>query len=75
MRYRCRMIPNIPNRRRLAGTVLLLLLVIVYVFVAAIVGENVLPRAGRFAEFIYYAIAGLAWVPLAAAIISWMHKT
>ena len=67
--------PMIPDRRRLAGTVLLLLLVVVYVFVAAIVGEKILPKAGRIAEFVYYAVAGLAWVPLAAMIISWMHKT
>ena len=63
-----------PNRRRLAGTVLLLLLVVVYVFIAAIVGENILPKAGWVAQFVYYAVAGLAWVPLAAAVISWMHR-
>ena len=64
-----------PNRRRLAGTILLLLLVVVYVFIAAIVGENILPKAGWVAQFVYYAVAGLAWVPLAAAVISWMHRT
>ena len=67
--------PNIPNRRRLAGTVLLLVLVFVYVFLAAIVAENVLPKAGGLLTFAYYAVAGLAWVPLAGLIISWMHRT
>ena len=54
---------------------LLLLFVIAYVVVAAIVGENVLPRAGRIAQFVYYAVAGLAWVPAAGLLISWMHRT
>ena len=62
------------NGRRLAGTVLLLLFIVVYVFAAAIVGENILPKAGQIAQFFYYAIAGLAWVPGAAFIISWMHR-
>lgn len=72
MRYRRAMIPN---RRRLAGTVLLLLLVIVYVFAAMMLAVTILPQAGRTTEFVYYALAGLAWVPLAALVISWMHRT
>ena len=65
----------IPNRRRLAGTVLLLLFVFVYVFLAAIVAEHVLPKAGGGLAFLYSAVAGLAWVPGAGLIISWMHRT
>ena len=65
----------IPNRRRLAGTVLLLVFVFVYVVLAAIVAENVLPKAGGGLAFVYYAVAGLAWVPPAGLIISWMHRT
>ena len=73
--YRRGMTPNIPNRRRLAGTILLLVFVLVYVFLAAIVAENVLPKAAGLTTFVYYAVAGLAWVPLAGCIISWMHRT
>ena len=67
--------PGIPNRRRLAGTILLLVLVFVYVFLAAIVAESVLPKAGGLLAFAYNAVAGLARVPLAGLIISWMHRT
>lgn len=63
-----------PNARRLAGTILLLLFIVAYVFVAAIVGENVLPKAGQIAQFLYYAVAGMAWVPIAGLVISWMHR-
>ncbi len=66
----------IPNGRRLAGTVLLLTLVIVYVlFIAMPLAAAMLPNAGPVLQFVYYALAGLAWVPAAAFIISWMHKT
>ena len=63
-----------PNGRRLAGTILLLLFVIAYVFAAMLVAVAVLPKGGQVAAFLYYAIAGLAWVPVAGLIVSWMHK-
>lgn len=65
----------VPNARRLAGTVLLLVLILVYVLVAMVVGVTILPGAGGIAQFAYYAVAGLAWVPLAAVVISWMHRS
>ncbi len=63
-----------PNGRRLAGTILLLLFVIVYVFAAMLLAVAMLPAGGQVVAFFYYAIAGLAWVPVAGLIISWMHK-
>ncbi len=63
-----------PNGRKLVGTLMLLALVIVYVLVAMVFAQSVLPNAGPVTQFLYYAVAGLAWVPLAALIISWMHR-
>lgn len=63
------------SQRKLVGTLLLLVFIIVYVLLAMVVAAMVLPRAGRIAEFVYYAIAGLAWVPPAGLIIQWMHRT
>lgn len=65
----------ISNTRKLAGTLMLLVLIVVYVFIAMLVAAAVLPTAGGVLQFVYYAIAGLAWVPAAAWIISWMHRT
>jgi hypothetical protein len=39
-----------------------------------VVASAVLPGSGRVAEFLFYAVAGLAWVPLAAGIISWTYR-
>jgi hypothetical protein len=63
-----------PGRRKLVGTLALLTLVVAYIFLAMVVAAAVLPQAGPIAQFFYYAVAGLAWVPLAAIVISWMHK-
>lgn len=63
-----------PGLRRLAGTLLLLAFIIVYVLAAMVLAAAVLPNAGPFAQFLYYAVAGLAWVPAAGWIISWMHR-
>lgn len=63
-----------PTQRKLAGTVLLVAFLVVYVLLAMLVAVAVLPRAGRIAEFFYYFVAGLAWVPAAGYIIKWMHK-
>lgn len=62
-----------PSFRTLAGTILLVLMLIVYVFLAMLVAVAVLPTAGGVVQFLYYAFAGLAWVPLAALIITWMY--
>lgn len=65
--------PQRPTTRALLGTMALVLFLLVYVFVATAVADMVLPTAGRVAEFFYYAIAGLAWVPVAGLIIRWMY--
>jgi hypothetical protein len=51
----------------------LVVFVTIYVFAASSLALLVLPTAGRVAEFVFYAIAGLAWVPVAGLIIKWMY--
>lgn len=63
-----------PGGRRLAGTILLVLFVLVYVLAAMVAASMVLPEAAPLAQFVYYAVAGLAWVPAAGLIISWTYK-
>lgn len=64
-----------PGLRKLVGTVLLVAFIAVYVLLAMVAAAAILPRAGHALEFVYYAVAGLAWVPPAGWIISWMHRT
>lgn len=63
-----------PSLRVLAGTLLLLAFIIVYIFAAMLLAAAALPNAGGIGQFVYYAVAGLAWVPPAGYIISWMYR-
>ena len=65
--------PQRPTTRALLGTMALVAFMIVYIFAASLLAVTVLPQAGRIVEFAYYAVAGLAWVPLAGLIIKWMY--
>ena len=59
--------------RKLFGTIALLLLIIVYSLIAMALGAGILPQVGTLWRTLFYAVAGLAWVPPAMLIVSWMH--
>ncbi|MGD9667435.1 MAG: DUF2842 domain-containing protein [Hyphomicrobiaceae bacterium] len=62
--------------RKLVGTVVLTLVLVVYALLAlatAIVLQ--VNQASKFVELVYYLVAGLLWVVPAGAIISWMSRT
>jgi hypothetical protein len=60
--------------RKLIGTVGLLALITVYALVVMGLIATVFPRLDRWALPFLYAFAGIAWVPLAGAILNWMHR-
>lgn len=62
-----------PTTRALLGTMALVMFMLVYVFAASLLALTVLPRGNRITEFLYYAVAGLAWVPAAGLILKWMY--
>ena len=54
---------------------MLLVLITVYVLLVTALSGTVLPLAGNgIWQFLFYAFSGLAWVPPAALIVSWMHR-
>jgi Protein of unknown function (DUF2842) len=59
--------------RKLVGTIALLLLIIVYALVIMVLAAAVLPYANKWLYPVFYAVAGVAWVPLAGPIVAWMH--
>lgn len=59
--------------RKLVGTVLLLLVLIIYALAVMLVATAVLPAGGKIIELIFYAIAGVAWVLPAGYLIKWMY--
>jgi hypothetical protein len=63
-----------PSLKALAGTLMLLAFVVAYIVLAMLLAAIMLPNAGSLRQFAFYAIAGLAWVPVAGWIISWMYR-
>jgi len=59
--------------RTLIGTLVLLAFVALYCLLAMGVAVTVLPQTSGLWHFVYYFIAGLAWVPPAGLIIKWMY--
>lgn len=60
--------------RKLVGTVLLLLFIVVYSLLAMVAAIVLQVNASKFVEVIYYIVAGLAWLPPAAWLIWWMQR-
>lgn len=64
----------VPSFRKFIGMVVLVIFVVVYAFVAMVIGDMTLQQASTPVRLVYYAIAGLIWVIPAGAIIWWMER-
>ncbi len=58
--------------KKLIGTVLLIVLVIVYAIVATMVAVAQLSESGPLAHLAFFFLTGLLWILPAMAIIKWM---
>jgi Protein of unknown function (DUF2842) len=59
--------------RKLVGTVLMLIFVMVYALVVTAIAAPVLLSASKLVQGIFYAVAGLAWAPPLMLMIKWME--
>ncbi len=67
--------PHIPQRiRKLIGVFVLLIWLAFYAMCAMLVAIAVLPEANWFVEFLYYAVAGMAWIVPVRYLMLWMNK-
>ena len=64
-----------PRLRRLAGSLMLLFLVVVYALIATTIAEVRLGNSSPWAHLLFFALTGLLWVLPAMWIIKWMLKT
>lgn len=63
------------RKRKLVGTVAMLLLIGIYAVLAVAVAVVLQVRnVSKFVELAYYVVAGLLWTLPAAALISWMQR-
>ncbi|PTW60116.1 uncharacterized protein DUF2842 [Breoghania corrubedonensis] len=63
-----------PPLKRLFGTIVLVVFVVVYAFVAAVIGDMTMQNASELTRIAYYLVAGLLWTVPAGAIIWWMYR-
>lgn len=60
--------------KKLLGTLVIIIWLIVYAVVAARLAYDILPEANWLAELAYYMIAGLAWILPLMPLIWWMSR-
>ncbi|HEX3484144.1 MAG TPA: DUF2842 domain-containing protein [Micropepsaceae bacterium] len=63
-----------PRIKKLIGTVAIVIWLPIYALAAMWVGVAVLPSAGAIVAFLYYAIAGTAWIVPVGLMLPWMHR-
>ncbi len=59
--------------KKLLGVFLVIGLIAIYALLVMRVAVAVLPEAGPILEFVFYAVAGLAWVIPVRYLIVWMN--
>jgi hypothetical protein len=62
------------STRKLFGTVLILLSIVIYAWLATALYTQFMTGAASWLLLIYFAVAGLLWVIPAMFIIRWMAK-
>lgn len=60
--------------RKLVGTIVLLVLVIIWSLLGMAVAQTPWLAASKLAQAIFYVVAGLGWVLPAMPLISWMSR-
>jgi hypothetical protein len=60
--------------RKLLGTIVTALFLILYSLLAMAVGGRFIVVSGALSELGFYLVAGIAWLPMAMAIIRWMSR-
>lgn len=63
-----------PRLRRFVGSMLLLAFVLLYAMIAMDVGNLIVATKTKTIQLVYFALAGLGWVPPAGAIVWWMYR-
>jgi uncharacterized membrane protein len=60
--------------RKAIGTISVVAFIIVYSLVMMAVGGELAVGRGLAVEIVFYAVAGLLWLPVVMAIIRWMVR-
>ncbi|HEY2836105.1 MAG TPA: DUF2842 domain-containing protein [Rhizomicrobium sp.] len=62
-----------PHIKKLIGTVLMLIWLVVYALVVMGLAARILPHAAWYVSLIFYAAAGLLWMVPIGLALPWMY--
>jgi len=60
--------------KKLIGTVVMVVFLTIYSFMAMLLAVNLLPGTSGVVQLAYYTVAGLLWVVPVGALILWMQR-
>ncbi len=60
--------------KKFIGVFALLAVLVVYTLLVMRAAVAILPTAGMFEQFVFYAVAGMAWVVPVRYLIVWMNR-
>lgn len=63
-----------PHLKKLIGTLLTLVWLLVYCGIAMGIGVRLLPYAGTAVRVLYYALAGTLWIIPVGLLLPWMYR-
>jgi hypothetical protein len=63
-----------PRTKKLIGAIVTLVWLPIYALLAMALGIRVLPHAGGILQFVYYAVAGMAWIVPIGLMLPWMSR-
>jgi hypothetical protein len=66
--------PLHPRYKKLIGALVILVWLPVYVLLAWFAGLHVLPHALQAVKFLYYTVAGMAWILPIGLMLPWMSR-
>lgn len=63
-----------PHLKKLIGTLIALVWLVIYCGLAMGIGVRLLPHAGALVRFLYYLLAGTLWIIPIGLMLPWMHR-
>ena len=63
-----------PHAKKLIGTVLILVWLVIYAIVVTGLAVRILPHAAWYASLLFYALAGLLWIVPIGLSLPWMYR-
>lgn len=62
------------STKKLIGTILTLIWIVIYAGICMGVGVRVLPNANWLVRFLFYALAGTLWIVPVGLALPWMYR-